>query len=210
MNVTNLTFLKDYSMRIFILFFISALMLQGCGKDVPPPTYLKIDEFTLDPNIDVDYGQLTHAFLDVYVYIDNEIYGVFPLPCVIPLNIEGPHELRLMAAVRANGQSGAKKRYPFVEHHVEMVNFERLDTIHIQPRTKYYSTTQVWYEDFEDAAVQIQSTGLSTVNLSKSNDPNILEERNGNFFGLVELTESANIWDALTNANWALSPSQQV
>lgn len=194
-------------MRIFILFFIS-LILFRCGKDIPPPTYLRIDEFTLDQNIDVNYGQLTHAFLDVYVYIDNKNFGVFPLPCVIPLNLEGAQELRLMPAVRANGQSGAKLRYPFVEHHVQLVNFERLDTVHIQPRTKYYSTTQVWYEDFEDAAVQLVSTPLSLVNMVKSNDPNILEARNGNFFGKVDLNTTENIWDGITNANWPLSPNQ--
>jgi hypothetical protein len=194
-------------MRIFTLLFIT-LMLSRCGKDIPPPTYLHIDEFVLDPNIDVNYGQLTHAFMDVYVYIDNQNFGVFPLPCTIPLNLEGAHELRLMPAVRANGQSGSKIRYPFVEHHVQLVNFQRLDTIHIQPRTQYYSTTQVWFEDFEDASLSIQSTPLSLVDMVKSNDPDIIEARNGNFFGKVMLNATENIWDGITNANWSLNPNQ--
>jgi hypothetical protein len=208
-NVFGFTYLKTVAMRIFTLLFIM-LILSRCGKDIPPPSYLHIDEFTLDQNIDVNYGQLTHAFMDVYVYINNQNYGVFPLPCTIPLNIEGPCELRMMPAVRTNGQSGAKTRYPFVEHHVQQVNFARLDTVHIQPRTQYYSTTQVWYEDFEDAAIQIQSTPLSLTNLVKSNDPEILEARNGNFFGKVLLNSTENIWDGITNANWSLSPSQQI
>ncbi len=194
-------------MRIFTLLSF-LFLLTRCGKDIPPPTYLHIDEFTLDMNIDVNYGQLTHAFLDVYVYIDNQNFGVFQLPCVIPLNLEGTHEIRLLPAVRANGQSGSKIRYPFVEPYDQQINFVRLDTAHIEPRTKYYSTTQVWYEDFEDAAVQVESTPLSLTNLVKSNDPSILEERNGNFFGYVSLNETENIWDGLTNANWSLNPSQ--
>lgn len=206
-NVFLIVYFKTMAMRIFTFLF-GFVFLFGCGKDVPPPTYLRIDEFTLDPNIDVNYGQLTHAFLDVYVYLNGQNYGVFPLPCVIPLNLEGPYELRLMPAVRSNGQSGAKIRYPFVEHHVQAVNFQRLDTVRIQPRTKYYSTTQVWYEDFEDPAIQIESTPLSMVNMSRSNDPSILEERNGNFFGLVQLTSDNSIWDARTNASWSIPVSR--
>lgn len=202
-NVFLLTHFRIIAMRIFTFLF-GFIFLLGCGKDIPPPSYLRIDEFTLDPNIDVNYGQLTHAFMDVYVYLNGQNFGVFPLPCVIPLNLEGPYELRLMPAVRSNGQSGAKIRYPFVEHHVQTVNFQRLDTVHIKPRTKYYSTTQVWYEDFEDAAIQIESTSLSTVNMNRSNDQMILEERNGNFFGLVQLTSDNSIWDARTNANWSI------
>jgi hypothetical protein len=191
------------------IYLIGLLMIfSRCGKDIPPPTFLRIDEFTLEQNIDVNYGQLTHAFLDVYVYIDGQNFGVFPVPCVIPLNLEGVHNLQLMPAVRTNGQSGAKTRYPFVEHHIETVNFVRLDTLHIQPKTKYYSTTQVWYEDFEDAALQIQSTGFAATNMVKSNDPSILTERNGNFFGFVELNSDAVIWDALTTADWSLVPNR--
>jgi hypothetical protein len=184
------------------------LILSRCGKDIPPPSYLHIDEFTLEQNLDVNYGQLTHGFLDVYVYIDGQNFGVFPVPCVIPLNLEGVHNLQLMPAVRTNGQSGAKTRYPFVEHHIETVNFARLDTLHIQPKTKYYSTTQVWYEDFEDAAMQIQSTSFSAIDMVKSNDPSILTARNGNFFGLVNLNSEINIWDATTTADWSLNPTQ--
>jgi hypothetical protein len=184
------------------------LILSRCGKDIPAPTYLHIDEFTLEQNLDVNYGQLTHGFLDVYVYIDGQNFGVFPVPCVIPLNLEGVHNLQLMPAVRTNGQSGAKTRYPFVEHHIETVNFVRLDTLHIQPKTKYYSTTQVWYEDFEDAAMQIESTGFSAVEMIKSSDPSILTPRNGNFFGYISLNSDATIWDANTTADWNLSTNR--
>jgi hypothetical protein len=181
------------------------LLMSRCGKDVPPPSYLHIDQWTLENNVDVNYGQLTHGFLDVYVYIDEQNYGVFPVPCTIPLNIEGSHNIRLMAAVRTNGQSGAKTRYPFVEHHLQTVNFTRLDTVHVQPKTKYYSTTNVWFEDFEDASLQIQSSALSQVDMVKSNDPNILTSRNGSFFGYVELNSNTQIWDATTTADWSLN-----
>jgi len=199
--------MKQTFMRLsFALYFL--LVFSRCGKDIPPPSYLVIDEFTLQANVDVDYGQLTHAFRDVYVYIDNQNYGVFPVPCTIPINLNGIHEIRLMPAVRKDGQSGAKTRYPFVEHHIQSVNFMPLDSIFIQPITKYYSTTQVWYEDFEDAAVQIESSALSMMDMVKSNNPEILTDRNGNFFGFIMLDVTNNIWDATTNANWTINPGQ--
>ncbi len=189
--------------------FIILIVLVRCGKDVPAPTYLKIDHFTLLQNPDVNVGQLTHNFIDVYVYIDDNPLGVFPVPCVIPVNYEGFHKVTLMPAVRKSGQSGLKTRYPFVEHHIEQVDFVRLDTMHIQPVTKYYSTTQVWYEDFEDATVKFQSTNLSMVNMVKSSNPDIIEPRNQSFFGLVNIDETNTIWDAMTTDDWALTPGPQ-
>lgn len=207
-SVSFLITLAHKPMRILYLFAI-LLTLSRCGKDVPPPSYLHISEFTLENNTNIVYGQLTHAFLDVYVYIDGQIYGVFPLPCTIPLNIEGAHNLQLIPAVRKNGQSGAKTRYPFVEHHIEAINLTRLDTVHIAPKTKYYNTTQVWYEDFEDASLQMESSGLSQVDIIKSNNPNILTPRNGNFFGYVALNSEINLWDATTTPDWALNPNNE-
>lgn len=201
------TKIKRKFMRIYVLLSLS-ISLLGCGKDIPPPTYLRIDEFTLDPNIDLNYGQLTHAFQDVYAYVDGQKIGVFPVPCVIPLNLEGSHKIQLIPAVRVNGQSGAKSWYPFVEPHIENINFTRLDTAEIQPRTKYYSTLQVWHEDFEDASMQIQSTGIATANMTRSSDPNIREPRNGNFFGLVELTDNNAIWEAISTMNWSIPPGK--
>ena len=192
---------------LFSLLLIA--LLFGCGKDVPAPTYLKIDQFTLQPNADLNMGKLTHDFSDVYLYIDDQPYGVFPLPCVIPLNLEGVHTVMLMPAVRKNGNSELKTRYPFVERHIEQINFVRLDTMQLQPETKYFSTTQVWYEDFEDAAIKFESTNLSTVNLVKSSDPSILEARNQNFYAMVSLNADNFIWDALTTDNWALNPGPQ-
>lgn len=187
-----------------LLFF-----LVQCGKDVPAPTYLKIDPFTLIPNPDVNLGQLTHNFIDVYVYVDDNPLGVFPVPCVIPINFEGLHKVTLMPAVRKSGQSGLKTRYPFVEHHIEQVNFVRLDTMHIHPITQYYSNTQVWYEDFEDASVKMQSTNLSMVDLVKSSEATIIEPRNQSFFGLVNLDETNTIWEAVTTDEWFLTPGPQ-
>lgn len=198
-----------WPMRSVLLLSIF-LILSRCGKDIPPPTYLIIEDFVLEENIDVDYGQLTHGILDVYVYIDNQAYGVFPVPCQIPLNLEGSHELRLTPAVRSNGQSGAKIRYPFFEPFEQEVTFTRLDTLTVSPKTRYYSTTIVEYEDFEDAAVQLESTTLANVSMQKSSDPSILEPRNGNFFGLVNLNETENFWDAITNSNWSFQPNRPV
>lgn len=209
-RVFNSNSLVAYFMKN-IYFIALFMLLSRCGKDVPPPSYLHISEFILENNTDVDYGQLTHGFMDAYVYAnDDNLLGVFPIPCTLPLNLEGVYQLRIVPAVRTNGQSGAKNQYALVEPYIEMVNFTRLDTLFVQPTTKYYSTTQVWYEDFEDAALQIQSSGLSMVDMEKSNDPSILTERNGNFFGYVSLNSDIILWDATTSADWSLAPNQQL
>ncbi|GAA0875392.1 hypothetical protein GCM10009118_18010 [Wandonia haliotis] len=197
-------------MNKLLVSIIGVFLLYSCGKDVNPPTFLKINDFILEENPSASslQGELTHNFSDAWVYIDGELLGVFELPCKLPLDYEGSHKLQIVAGVRKNGISASKVRYPFVEVYSEQINFTRLDTTTVTPVTRYFSGLNFWIEDFEDASVKIQSTIYSKTDLYKDNDPEILKY--GNFYGRVDLNTTDSLWEAATTDMWNIPKGQDV
>jgi len=197
-------------MNRILYIFIIFLLFQGCGKDIGAPAFLEIDRFVLEENPQsiMPQGELSHNLSDAWIYLNGDLIGVFELPCKLPLNLEGQMELIIVAGVRNNGISATKVRYPFVEQYRQTINLSRLDTVKISPKTKYFSQLNFWIEDFEDAAVKIESSIYSKTDLFKDNDPAILKY--GNFYGRVDLNPTDSIWDAITSELWNIPKGRDV
>lgn len=184
----------------FSCFALICLLLASCGKDIPAPSYLKINKFTVLENTEAinAQGELNNNFTDAWVYINGDLKGVFELPAVIPFSAEGEKTISVIAGVRNNGISSTKKKYPFVEKYEIKATLTPLDTAVINPTTKYYANLSFWIEDFEDpTSVSIDQTGYSNVNLTTDNSPTYLKY--GAYYGVVNLTTQDSIWDALTS-----------
>ncbi|MGV3632679.1 MAG: hypothetical protein ACO1O6_15855 [Bacteroidota bacterium] len=172
---------------------ISLLFLNSCVKNNPDPSWIKIENWVLNENLDVEEGELSHNFTDVYITVDDQIIGIFELPVRLPLLEEGEHKITLYPVVRNNGISATKKIYPFCEPQTITVNLKKNEVHTIVPQTRYYDGTDFWIEDFENTVFNIDdNNAYSMAKLVKSDDPAIL--RYGNYFGHVPLTASDSIW----------------
>ena len=71
-----------------IYFFLPLLfLLTACGKNNPDPSWIQVNEWTLVANANSQYptGELTHNFTEAWLYVDNEVVGVFEVPFKIPI-----------------------------------------------------------------------------------------------------------------------------
>jgi hypothetical protein len=95
-------------MPIRILFILPILILFGCVKNNPDPSWLEVTEWTLQSNTALSgaEGELTQNFSDAWVYIDDEVVGVFEVPFKIPILKSGPCNIKLYPTVRNNGKIG--------------------------------------------------------------------------------------------------------
>lgn len=185
---------------------ISLLFLSSCIKNNPDPSWIKIENWILNENLDVEEGELNHNFTDVYVSVDNQIVGIFELPVRLPLLEEGEHKIDLYPVIRNNGISATKKIYPFCEPFSITVNLKKNEIYYITPQTRYYDGTEFWIEDFENTVFNIDDDNpYSMAKLVKSNDPAILKY--GNYFGHVPLTAADSIWLGKTSPDMALPKS---
>jgi hypothetical protein len=183
------------------LFFIPILLLLGCVKNNPDPSWLEVKEWTLLSNTGLSgaEGELTHNFSDAWVYIDDEVIGVFEVPFKIPILRSGPCNIKIYPTIRNNGIAATKKIYPFMEVFEVNTDLIKNHTITLNPVTKYNSMSQFSIEDFEDPLNLNIMVDQNTSAIKSTPTSNIdLQSFNGNFYGLIQLNTLDSTWIAST------------
>ena len=194
-------------MKILISFSIGFIFLAtSCIKNNPDPSWLEVNEWVLEDNVSalVPAGELTEDISDAWVYVDNELIGVFEVPFKIPILKEGALKILLYPTVLNNGISATKKIYPFLEPYELTGELVQNQTLTVTPITRYYSNTQFSILDFEDANLGFDHSPSSLATLTGSSDPLIIQPFNGNQFGRVYLDATTSVWLASTNLNETL------
>lgn len=186
-------------MKLLYLFIFLGFIFSGCVKNNPDPSWLEVNKWDLQINSSsVMYtGELTENITDAWVFVDDQIIGVFEVPFKIPILKSGSVNIKIYPTVKNNGISATKKIYPFLEVYEINTELVQNQTLTLNPTTRYYSNTNFWVEDFEDAGVKIQDDPNTVAHLETGNDPLILEY--GNNYGHVSLTSPESFWIAKTN-----------
>jgi hypothetical protein len=195
-----------------ILLALPLLLLFGCVKNNPNPSWLEVTEWTLISNTFLSgaEGELTHNFSDAWVYIDDEVIGVFEVPFKIPILKSGPCNIKLYPTVRNNGISATKKIYPFMEAYEISTELIQNQTTTINPVTKYNSMSQFSIEDFEDPLNLNILVDQNTSAIKSTPTSNIdLQSFNGNFYGLIELNAIDSSWIASTQNQLSIAKGRE-
>lgn len=195
-----------------LLLFLSILLFAGCVKNNPDPSWLEVNEWTLLSNAGLSgsEGELTHNFSEAWLYVNDELIGVFEVPFKIPILKSGSVNIKIYPAVKNNGISATKKIYPFME--VFEVNTELIQnqTITLNPITKYKSITQFWIEDFEDPLnVKIDVDQNTSAILSTPTSNQNLQPFNGNFYGKINLNATDSSWIASTRDQLSIQKGKE-
>jgi hypothetical protein len=196
-------------MKNLIGIIFPAFFLAGCVKNNPDPSWLEVTSWKLLENPDLKNieGELSHNFSDAWVYVNDKVIGVFELPFKIPILDSGTCNIKLYPTVRNNGIAATKKIYPFVERYELTAKLSQNKTLKINPVTTYSSFAKFWIEDFEDAALKLNSDPLSTCNMVIGQDPLI---QKWNRYGMSTLNAIDTNWIAYTSEELPLPKGQEV
>lgn len=193
-------------MRRFTLFSFLAVtfltaMLPSCKNFEGPqtvPAYIRID--TLGLNCDYyTYGANTHAFIDAWVYVDDNIVGCFELPAVIPILSEGSHKVAVYPGIARDGIKDLRAPYPFIAP-VEYLslNLVKDSIVNLFPVFSYYPNGENlhvrWMEDFDGGSISVESTSQSDVNILRVSGPlawHDAEEIHSTYSGKVVLSSDS-------------------
>lgn len=130
-----------------------AALLIGCdviNPADPIPAYISIDEITVDPVAGT--GTTRQKFGEVWLYVNDNLQGVYSIPALIPLIGEGEVELLCFPGIRVNGIQSAADFYPFFEPFNINVSLVPEETIVLDMHTRYRSNVTIAYlEDFESS-----------------------------------------------------------
>ena len=149
------------------ILFVILICLTGCqliDQPEPAPSFIKVDFF--DFNISSsDQGSESEKITDVWVYLDNNLEGVYELPATIPLHYKGVHELKLYPGIKRNGIAADRKKYPFYTPYTLITELFPDSIIELNPETFYEENLFIRVENFEDSDHFFNSTSTSQLDL---------------------------------------------
>jgi len=100
---------------LYILFI--SVLFANCtltDSDQPIPAYLEITDVNV--NTIQSQGEPTHKITDVWAYADNQLIGVFEIPCKIPVITTGETtEFLIFPGFRNNGERSRSFTYNLMD-----------------------------------------------------------------------------------------------
>ena len=175
-------------------------VIVSCQKEDTDgiPAYIKIDTITLDD------GNTTSNITDAWVYVNDQLQGVYELPAKFPVLEEEVQTLRIKAGIKANGIASSRIPYPFYTSYFKDVNFTPNESRTISPTTNYLENAEFEFEDFEGNSEKLAITPISDVNYEKLTE-------NSNSFAFASLSSDTLFTfeiatDSLTNLPQAGAP----
>ena len=151
-----------YKIFIFLFIFIS------CEKDNKIPSYLKVNNVNL--NYNQNFGSITENITDVWVYIEDNLQGVYEIPVEFPVLEEGIKNIRVKAGIKANGIASTRIQYPFYSSFLDTINLVKDETIEIFPTFSYNDAFDAIIEDFENSGTTVDSTISSEIDFTIVNE----------------------------------------
>ena len=147
-----------------ITYLVALLIISACQKEENPntiPAYFKIDTITLDEN------NTTTNITDAWVYVNDQLQGVYELPATFPVLETDSQTLRIKAGIKSNGIASSRIAYPFYASFIDTVLFTPNQTITVNPTVSYLDSLDFWLEDFEiGLSLDVDSLSFSIDNFN--------------------------------------------
>lgn len=190
--------------------FCLVFCLTSCdwiNPEEPIPSYLIVSEptFSTNPN----EGSAATNITEVWIFLDDEFMGAFPIPATVPILKEGNAALRVEAGIRVDGRSATPDIYPFYMPYRQNINLSAGSEITVQPNFRYRPETKfALIEDFERGTSIFRDiiTGTAQSRMRISNEAPF--EGGGSGFiqltdtdAFVEIASAGRYQDLLVNGN---------
>jgi len=160
--------------KLLPLLLLGLGLFSSCNmyeKDSGVPAYVYIEDFEFSTNY-AEQGTNSSNIRDVWVFVDGNVQGVYPLPCRFPILHEGNITFKLSAGILVNGISATRASYPFYAQYDTSLSLVRGRTDTLRPRVVYNSQiTFGWMEDFESQGFSLRTTALSDTPVVRTTNP---------------------------------------
>lgn len=166
------TIMKHFT---FTLVF-SLIFFQSCEKAAlndGVPSYINIP--SIDLTVGLNQGSNSEKITDAWVYFNNDLQGIYPLPAIFPVLKEGSQNISIKAGIKNNGIAATRTNYPFYDFYKEEIHLKKDSTTVIIPVVNYSENTSFHIIDFEN--------GSENFILSTSSDTSFLTTNDSAFEG---------------------------
>lgn len=186
----------------FILSIVSCAKLD---RVEPIPVYLHIDKINFSDSLATTQFEPEgfQKFSDAWVYVDEELVGVYEMPTTFPVLVaEGKHLVMIRPGIIKNGIASTRTAYEFVKSDTGTYTLHvgKIDTL--KPKTSYTSFSQFKFiEDFESPNLQFDTTFRSQTAITRISGADVFK---GQYSGQVLLTDSLKHFDMETTNKFSI------
>jgi hypothetical protein len=141
-----------------------AFIFSGCGLFDRPeviPAFVKVEQFNLTTLS--SHGTSSSRITDCWVYLNDNLVGVYELPALVPIHAQGNQNIKIKAGIMKNGVAGERAAYPFYTFYNETMNLVSDSIFSINPDITYEVNYTPWIEDFEDPGIKFDDYQSDTV-----------------------------------------------
>jgi hypothetical protein len=166
---------------IFPFLFVSFLY-QSCEEiDINEgvPSYISIPSIKVD-SIQSGVGSNSNKITDAWIYFDNNLQGVYPLPATFPVLLQGKQNISIKAGIKNNGIAATRAKYPFYDYYKSEITLTKDSITVLNPEVFYANADSIIFEDFESTSLILDTTLNSDTTFFIANDT-LFE---GNFGGV--------------------------
>lgn len=189
--------------KLLLLFFIAINLACNLEKQKAiVPGYIAINDF----DVSLDYatqGSNSKRITDCWVYVNEQSYGTYELPCKVPIIATGEVNLKIRAGIKRNGIGSSREAYPFYTDYELKQTIIADKLVEVKPVSGYTPYAHVaWLEDFENSGVAINTTASSTASLVITTAANKVLERYRS--GYIALNATQNLFEAMSTQKYTL------
>jgi len=186
-----------YKIKFYSFLFLIGIILFSCSKEkfeAKIPAYISIPSITLTTDY-ASEGSVSSKITDAWVYINDDLVGVYELPAKFPVLKEGNVSVKVYAGIRDNGIAASRARYLLYDPHTEQVSLIPGGTIEIIANIIYNAGAKFsWLEDFEGASTSFLYTAGSDTIFNRQSGT--LKE--GDFSGQVYLEDEMDFFESIS------------
>lgn len=189
------TRLALHKLKLYIILAIIGSSFFSCSKEdyeAQIPSYIAINSITLTTDY-ATQGSSSSNIVDAWVYVNDDLVGVYELPAKFPVLKEGNVTLKIFGGIKDNGITATRAQYVLYDPHVQKVNLVKDETIEIDAIVTYNDAVQfTWLEDFENSEMSfVKHQNSDTIVFKQST---VLKE--GQFSGGIKLEPGMDFFEA--------------
>ncbi|MBI1315846.1 hypothetical protein GC167_03180 [bacterium] len=189
----------------------------GCAKDsfvARRAAYLSIDSIGMVTDY-IAEGTASHRITTLWTEVNNENQGVYELPALFPVLVEGTQSIRFDAGINENGTSSTRSIHSFLEPILSSADFAPGDTVRLGTlNTRYRSNATVLkVEDFEGVGLNLVASTRSDTLLYRTSDSALVfpfPGEPGTQSGVAYLSDADVLFEVLTADAYFLPIAQPV
>lgn len=165
--------------------------LWSCDKQAGEiPAYLRIPSVQL--SVEPGQGPPSHRITDLWIYLEDEFHGAYPVGSDIPVLKEGPTPIVIFPGVKMNGSNNFPQIYNMYDAYRDTVNFSAGEMLEFPITFKYkQSAFFPFVEDFEGPhRLNVDLDQYDTTKIVRTSEDVLWGTR----AGVIELTKDAPLF----------------